>query len=721
MYASAEGPMGGLICSYGGMSASNTTIIGSLGVRTGSYFIALVSGGGPMANRESIVSSGGSAAVNAAITAMAALGGGLVRLDGLIDMDGDITMASNVFLVGYGPGTGLRNNTANAYAVNFIGAVPTSYGIAAPVAYADNFTCDTIGEAVNFVAGTAAIIEDDTNAKDDCQLVFIKTTGVAATGVVEIFDQISYPVGTWNSASVVLPLVFSKAGIFNLELQNTSSGSLTVAVQYAHTIQFSDLRLEETKITMSDCGGIDIVRCEFTAKDILTFANHVVFTGWVDRVSISECKLRGAVTAIGWTGSKPVRRISICDSYISGCTTAISLNPGTPGSTSASVIRISDNTIDLAEAPGSGGGNGIGIYIGAVSTVFLNVSGNTVRTQQSYAIDIEGAATGYTSRSNISSNCFGVGGVLLKTFQTSSFVGNYSDGSVTFQGTLDNLTISSNTIGALTIQPSVGNGTATQGIISGNFCGALSLYCTATYTITDFNITGNRVKGATYMDTGAKNLVMSSNYFVGNVDVGNGGSAVNSYLTMVGNTIIGTFIFTNTAQDGCIIHSNYVSSTQTIPSSSANSSVVNDSTPGAKVSFGSLTQANLIAMNGTAVSLIAAPAAGYIHIIDEIELFHDYATAVYTGGGDVKILYDASTVISLVDVGFVTGGADDKRVSRPTLYDLDNSTGTGTGFDMVTDSNKAIKITNDTAAFADGNASNIVKWKIKYHTAKLLT
>lgn len=137
---------------------------------------------------------------------------------------------------------------------------------------------------------------------------------------------------------------------------------------------------------------------------------------------------------------------------------------------------------------------------------------------------------------------------------------------------------------------------------------------------------------------------------------------------------------------------------------------------------GTLSQANLIAMYTTPVEMIAAPASGLAHIIDEIEIFHDYTTAVYTGGGDVSIQYGTSgAAICLADVTLVTGSSDTKRLLKPTIYNLDSTTGTAIGFDISTASATNISVTNATAVFAAGNAANIIKYRIRYHTVTLLT
>lgn len=134
---------------------------------------------------------------------------------------------------------------------------------------------------------------------------------------------------------------------------------------------------------------------------------------------------------------------------------------------------------------------------------------------------------------------------------------------------------------------------------------------------------------------------------------------------------------------------------------------------------GTLSQANLQAI-GTPISLISAPGAGKVIVVDEIELFHSYSTAAYTSGADLQIEYETSgDNIALVADSFVTGVANVSTIIKPSTYNLDGSTGTGVGFDVTANANKAIQITGTN--FADGNAANVVKWRIRYHVITLLT
>jgi len=134
---------------------------------------------------------------------------------------------------------------------------------------------------------------------------------------------------------------------------------------------------------------------------------------------------------------------------------------------------------------------------------------------------------------------------------------------------------------------------------------------------------------------------------------------------------------------------------------------------------GTLTSAQILALSAP-VELIPAGGAGTVLIVDEIELLHTYSTAAYATGSDVAIEYATSGAnIALVVDSFVTAGASANAIIKPSTYDLDGSTGTGAGFDVTANSNKAVQVTS--SDFTDGNAANIIKYRIRYHTVTLLT
>lgn len=142
-----------------------------------------------------------------------------------------------------------------------------------------------------------------------------------------------------------------------------------------------------------------------------------------------------------------------------------------------------------------------------------------------------------------------------------------------------------------------------------------------------------------------------------------------------------------------------------------------------KEATGTLSQAQIIALFSTPVTLVAAPGAGKIVIVDELEFFHDYATAAYTGGGDVTVEYATSGLdIFVMDVALVTAAADDNWILKTgAVAPFTSSASTASHSSLTTSINKAVTITNATAVFAAGNAANVIKYRIRYHVVTLQT
>lgn len=126
-----------------------------------------------------------------------------------------------------------------------------------------------------------------------------------------------------------------------------------------------------------------------------------------------------------------------------------------------------------------------------------------------------------------------------------------------------------------------------------------------------------------------------------------------------------------------------------------------------------LTQANLTGMNGAAVTLIAAPGANKLIVIKDIEWKHDYAVAAYTGGGVIAVQYHGSSAIAKYPATYVTAASVKDFWAKPSVYDVDTG-GTGTGLDVTAAANTAVEITNATAAFAAGDATNTVTVRLRY-------
>ena len=120
-----------------------------------------------------------------------------------------------------------------------------------------------------------------------------------------------------------------------------------------------------------------------------------------------------------------------------------------------------------------------------------------------------------------------------------------------------------------------------------------------------------------------------------------------------------------------------------------------------------LSAANIIAMNGAPVSLVAAKGAGtVIEFVGATHVF-DYGTVQFTGGGAVVIEEETSgTDLSTeLAVGVVQAAAD--------------SLTSVTAVAATLTANKGLFITNDTAAFAAGDSVMRVKVAYRVHTTGL--
>lgn len=109
-----------------------------------------------------------------------------------------------------------------------------------------------------------------------------------------------------------------------------------------------------------------------------------------------------------------------------------------------------------------------------------------------------------------------------------------------------------------------------------------------------------------------------------------------------------------------------------------------------------LSAANIIAMNATPVTLIAAPGANKAIIVDEAVFHFQVGATQFTAGGAVSIEYaDANDnlLASTLAASVITGASDAVRK-------IDGADGS-----LTVTANKAVEITNATAAFADGDGT----------------
>ena len=116
----------------------------------------------------------------------------------------------------------------------------------------------------------------------------------------------------------------------------------------------------------------------------------------------------------------------------------------------------------------------------------------------------------------------------------------------------------------------------------------------------------------------------------------------------------------------------------------------------------SLTSANLLAMNGAPVVVIAAPGAGKAINIKGCTAIFDSTATTYANGGVIYLSYNNTTPITNnVAATFLTAG--DK------VYRLNPLAAAG-GINMLT--NTAVTITNDTAPFITG--TGVARLLIEY-------
>lgn len=143
------------------------------------------------------------------------------------------------------------------------------------------------------------------------------------------------------------------------------------------------------------------------------------------------------------------------------------------------------------------------------------------------------------------------------------------------------------------------------------------------------------------------------------------------------------------------------------------------------VATGTLTSAQILALNATPITLIAAPGANKTIIVDEIQLFLDYNSATYVAGAgeDLTFQYATGNVgIAAIDndaVTFLTASADAHWLCKPAGIYAASVAGTGDGVLLTTIDNEGIEVTIASGEVATGDSP--IKWKIKYHVVTNLS
>lgn len=210
--------------------------------------------------------------------------------------------------------------------------------------------------------------------------------------------------------------------------------------------------------------------------------------------------------------------------------------------------------------------------------------------------------------------------------------------------------------------------------------------------------------------TGAKMAALNS----GNILVGSAGNVATSVAMSGDATIIasGALTIAALAVTGAKMAANTVDYAQLANDVLAQTAVV------------SLTQSNITGLSVTPITLLAAPGAGKVIIVQNIEILHTYSTTVYANGGKLQVRYNTSnTSIAEFAVGVVTASASHNYWAFPSSDGIDNSTGSAPSALQTIDSfsNQAVELINATAPFINGNAGNILKFRLTYSVVTIMT
>jgi len=140
------------------------------------------------------------------------------------------------------------------------------------------------------------------------------------------------------------------------------------------------------------------------------------------------------------------------------------------------------------------------------------------------------------------------------------------------------------------------------------------------------------------------------------------------------------------------------------------------------VAEGTISSAEILALNATPKELIAAPGAGKVIIVDDMEFFMNYGSAAYVrdGSNEEFVVEYATTggdiwAPAVATDTFLTSTADTWRFVKPSNYTID----TGVVFDPMTADNEAVQATITNSEVITGDSD--IKYKIRYRIRTLQT
>ena len=526
---------------------------------------------------EVVVSTGDtSAEINAAITTVNANGGGWIRFAGMLEMDDDIVMKSNVQLVGFGPGSGIVNSTATAYTIDFQGT-GTNYGITNYTTGVERFTCDTAAEASNFTAGDKVLIKDATTTLRYSRSNLVKADGVPGTGLVTLYAQNDAP--NFNAASTAMPMgtAVQKAGMKFLEVKNTGAGSLEIDCDIACDLKFSDVTFNQVWVSTGEVCDMIFDHCLFTVIDTVALAQHIEVKDWSNKLTFLSCEFIGSDNAIYIKCSNACWWLTAEACRFTGVTRAIFIVADAGLSARREQIHMKDCYVIGHETPDADGGNGQMWYsTNAVHNFSITgcvCNGSNSKPPALYA---------YTSTDNrpmkgvISGNSFFESTGTLEWPKEVTFSNNVfgNNSGWTFTEGPEECTITGNTHMSSLILDDGGEWPVQNNIVSDNYVvGAITIRSTATDPSARNVISNNHCTSMVIEEEGVDDII-NGNFIDGNVSIG-GGDNDRDNLIFSNNHVDGNVSFTSTTQNYVIMIGNLTDGTLQTPDN-ANCQIANN-------------------------------------------------------------------------------------------------------------------------------------------------
>jgi len=155
-----------------------------------------------------------------------------------------------------------------------------------------------------------------------------------------------------------------------------------------------------------------------------------------------------------------------------------------------------------------------------------------------------------------------------------------------------------------------------------------------------------------------------------------------------------------------------------------NSLAANVAAGGTLFASGTISSAQILALNATPVTLVAAPGAGKVIIVEQVQLFLDYGTAAYAGiaaGENLLIEYSGGADIAILETlsaGFLDATADVHILATPVSPVALSVNTVLTGILATTIDNEAVRVTIQTGEITTGDSP--IKYEVKYRVVTQL-